>query len=133
MSDIGDGASITFGTTAFTGSFKTLQHTGVSRTPVDITHLGSTNAKEFMPGDLYDPGEISGTLSYNPDAQPPITNAAETITITFPVPTGSNNGATMACSGFVTQFDEPTLENDSEMIANITIKLTGQITWTDAS
>jgi len=126
MADIGDGATIAFGTSSFTGSWKTLQHTGVARTSVPTTHLTTSNAKTFMPGDLYDPGEISGTLSYDPDAQPPYNGAAETITITFP------GGATMAASGFVMNFDEPSLENDTEMIASVTIKLTGEITWTDA-
>ena len=124
MADIGDGASITFGTSSFTGSWKTLQHTGVSRASVDTTHLGTTNAKTFMSGDLYDPGEISGTLSYDPTSQPPYSGAAETVTITFP------DGTTMAASGFVTNFDEPSLENDVEMIASVTIKLSGAITWT---
>lgn len=133
MPDIGDGATIAFGTSSFTGSWKTLQHTGVTRVSVETTHLGTTSWKTFMPGDLVDPGEISGTLSYDPDAQPPYSGAAETITLSFPVPSGQTNAATMAASGFVTNFDEPTLENDSEMIANVTIKLSGTITWTDAS
>jgi len=126
MADIGDGATIAFTTSTFTGSWKTLQHTGVARASVDTTHLGTTTAKTYMPGDLYDPGEISGTLSYDPDDQPPYNGAAETITITFP------GGATMAATGFVTNFDEPSLENDVEMIASVTIKLTGSITWIDA-
>ncbi len=126
MADIGDGATIAFGTSSFSGAFKTLQHTGVSRASVPTYHLGTTTAKTYAVGDLYDPGEISGTLGYDPDAQPPYNGAAEAITITFP------GGATMACSGFVTNFDEPMLENDTEMIASITIKLSGSITWTDA-
>lgn len=133
MADIGDGATINFGTSSFSASWKSLQHVGVARQVIETTHLGTSNAKTFMPGDLYDPGEITGTLSYNPNTQPPIAGAAETITLTFPIPTGSNTGATMACTGFVTSFDEPTLENDTEMIANVSIKLSGEITWTDGT
>jgi len=133
MPDIGDGATLSFGTTNFQGNFKTLQHTGVNRAVIDTTYLGTSTAKTFMPGDLYDPGEISGTISYDPDTQPPYSNAAETMTLTFPVPAGSNNGATMNCSGFITNFDEPELVTDTEMIASITIKLSGSITWADAT
>lgn len=133
MSDIGDGATITFGTSSFTGEFKTLQHTGVSRASVPTTHLATSPAKTFMPGDLYDPGEISGVFAYDPDTQPPFSGVAETITLTFPVPTGKSTGATLAASGFITDFSEPSLETDTEMQANITIKLSGALTYTDAA
>ena len=130
MPDIGDGATIAFGTSSFTGSFKTLQHTGVSRASVETTHLGTSTAKTFMPGDLYDPGEISGSLSYDPDSQPPFSGATETVTLTVPLPAGGTTAAKVAAGWFITQFDDPSLENDNEMIASITVKLTGALTYT---
>lgn len=134
MADEGSGASITFGTSGTTINAISIQGSGIAREALETTHLQTTGGyKTYIPADYKDPGEISVTFRYDPDTQPPIAAAAETITITYPVPVGENNGATEASSGFVTSFDGPTLENDTVMDATMTIKRTGPITFTDAS
>lgn len=133
MADEGSGASITFGTSGTTINATSIQATGVSREALETTHLGTTGGtKTYIPADLKDPGEISVTFRYDPDTQPPIA-AAETITITYPVPATKNNGATEASSGFVSSWDAPTLENDTVMDATFSIKRTGPITYVDAT
>jgi hypothetical protein len=133
MADEGTGATLTFGTTGVTLDITSIASGGITREALETTNLGTTNAKTFIPGDLYDPGEITVQFQTNPDTQPPFTNASETVTITYPVPTGSNNGATEASSAFVTSVDVSTCEVDSIMMGSCTIKRTGAITFQDAS
>ena len=133
MADEGSGATLTFGTTGVSLDLLTIQGTGVSREALETTNLGTNTAQTFMPSDLYDPGEIAITFQYNPNTQPPFSNAAETITITAPVPSGNTNGATAASSGFVTNFDEGQMETGAIMVGSATIKRTGAITYADAS
>lgn len=134
MADGGYGVTITFGTSSFTAQvISDPQFSGQERTAIETTHHAVTNGwRTFIPGDLKDPGGITFDINFDPDAQPPITAAPETITLTFPVPSGSSNGATLACSGFVTAWEAGT-PIDDRMTASITIKFTGEPTWADAS
>lgn len=133
MADVSDGATLTFGTSGTSLSIRTLQHTGIGRAAAPTSHLGTSGGKTYIPGDTYEPGEITGTFLSDPDVQPPYTAAAETITITYPIPAGGASGATMAASGFVTNFDDAALELDQEMVGSFTIKLSGNLTFTDSA
>ena len=129
----GSGATITFGTSGGTYNCTSIQGSGIAREALETTHLGTTGGyKTYIPAAKQDPGEINITFRYDPNVQPPIA-AAETITITYPVPTGMNVGATEASSGFVSSWEAPNLELDSIADATMTIKRTGVITFTDAT
>ncbi|MHC4867867.1 MAG: hypothetical protein ACYTEX_27670 [Planctomycetota bacterium] len=63
---------------------------------------------------MVDNGELLINFHFNPDTEPPIDAAAETITITFP------STATWAFSGFMTNYaPEGTFE--SKMVASATV------------
>lgn len=132
--DVGTGTTIAFGTSSFTANIRSISADGISRAVIDKTHMGSTTSMRKRPGKLVDPGELTVEFELDPDAQPPIAGAPETITITFPIPTGSTNGATLAGEGFVSEWswNDP-LEDD--MTASMTIVWTGATgpAWTDAS
>lgn len=126
--DVGTGATLTF--SANTGwdssavDIQTISWSGISREAIETTHLGTTTARTFMPGDLYDPGEVTMELSYDDGVDTPIllADTAETITLTFPT-----SGATFACSGFCTSF-EVNVPLEERMTATLTWKMTGAIT-----
>lgn len=132
MADVGTGTSMTFATSNFSAELLSVSLEGVSRPALKTSHLGTTNYDTFMKGDLTDPGEIQITFQYNPNTQPPINGAAETITITYPVPAGSSNGATHVGSGFLTDFSV-TSELETVIQATATLKLSGTLTFNDAS
>ena len=121
--DLGTGVTIAFGTSAFVANVMSISHGGIQRPSVDTTHLGTTTARTFMPGDLYDGGEITLNIQWDPAAavKPPIGGAVETITIDFGTPT-------VSFSGFATGYgyDVPLEEL---MTSEITIKVTGAITY----
>lgn len=130
--DIGTGTSIVFGTSAFAANLLVVNHNNSSRPVVKTSHMGTTTNDTFMPGDLTDNGEVEVEFQFNPDNQPPISGAAETITISFPLSSGESVKATAAFSGFCFgwQWGAPMEEL---MTATATLKVSGAITWTDHS
>lgn len=133
MADVGTGGSVAFGTSSFTAAWQSIEWDEVTRTVVDTTHLGTTGGMTYMPGDLHETGGVTVEIQYDPDAQPPYTTAAETVTVTYPVPSGSTNGATVEGSGFVDSFTPGGMTVDELMTATMHIKFSGSLTFTDAS
>lgn len=135
MPDTGNLASITFGTSGFTASLTSIKPGAIKRPRINTSHLSTTSAsgEQYIPGDLpdYDESEIEG--QYNPNDQPPFNGAAETITITFPVPSGLSTGATLAGSGFVTEFAIGALKNNELMTFSAKISWATLPTFADAS
>ena len=137
--DVGTGTTITFGTSGFTANLMSVRWSGISRAAIDTSHMGTTAAganqfgsRTFIPGDLVDPGELALEVQFNPQTNPPIGAAAETITVTFPLVAGDATPASWACSGFVTAF-EITDPLDDKMMATMTVKLSGKVSMTDAA
>ena len=119
--DISSGIAIVFGTSGFTAQITDVAGPTSSRDSVEITHQGSTGGKAFMPTDLPDYGEISWDIHFNPDDDPPVNLAIESITITWP------SGATWVFDGFVTSY-EPAGPLLDKMTGSITVKISGDIT-----
>lgn len=124
--------TIAFGTSAFVAKIKSINGRPLTRADVDVTNLNSVGTtdtanvyREFQPGSI-DPGTCTLEIGFDPDASPPINAAKETITITWP------NGATWACSGYINNYD-PQGELDGHLVASITIKFSGEPTFTASS
>lgn len=130
--DTGFGASITF-SSGFAACIRDINWSGISREAIDTTCNSTSNgAMTFMPSDLEDPGELRVDLLFNPKTTPPYTSAAETITVTFPIPAGNTTATTWAASGFMTNFEFGAPYNDL-MTATATLKFSGAITITPGS
>lgn len=132
MADSGFGVAITF-SSSFCAAITNVKWSGMSRKAIDTTNSAtSAGAATFIPSDIEDYGELQVELLFNPNDTPPVASAAETVTVTFPVPSGSTNGATWAATGFLTNF-ECDVPIDDRMTATATIKFSGVVTFTDAS
>jgi hypothetical protein len=118
--DNATGASITFAT-GFFAEILDFNGPGMTRESLRTSHLGSTTWHSFIPGDLTDPGELSLTLGFDPSTDPPINDAAETCTITFP------DGSTWSGTAFMISFT-PRGALEEIMTADATVKFTGTIT-----
>ena len=81
--EISTSTAITFGTSYF-GKITSMSFSGMTRPAIDITHFGTQVVREFMPGDLYDDGQLSVTALFDATQLPPIGDVAESIVITFP-------------------------------------------------
>ncbi|MGH6867178.1 MAG: hypothetical protein ACREDO_13685 [Methyloceanibacter sp.] len=119
--DTGIGTAIAF-STGFLSRVLSIEISGIEREELDGTTMASTGgAKTFLPGDLYDPGEMTVEMQFDTDAAPPITGTAETITITWP------DAETWACSGFLKSMSVNAMPEEI-MTATAVIKFTGP--WT---
>lgn len=119
--DVGSGATISFGQSSFAMNIDTFNWSGISRQSIATSHLATDTADTFMPGDRYDPGELSMDLHYDESVAVPISAAAETITVTFP------SAAQYVASGFVTDF-AVTNGDEEKITATMTVKFSGAIT-----
>ena len=136
--DAGLGLAITF-SSGFMAEVDDVQWTGISRTAIDSSHMGTAVAgagkfgnMTFIPGRLVNPGELKVTIHYNPDTLPPIASASETVTVTYYPSGGNTTGANWSASGFMTGF-ELGAPKDEKMTATVTVKLTGNVTRTAGS
>jgi len=132
--NVGTGSTMTFGTSGFQTSTEVLSMSwsGFSFESIDVTQMGSTPGREFISGDLYDPGALELELHFNPDIPPPVTGVSETITLTFPPVTGQGTTGKWAASGFFTNFDV-NVPLEDKMTASASFKFTSTITFTDYS
>lgn len=134
MADQGFGTTITFQSGLF-GEVKAANFSGLTRDELDTTHMTTTNGwMTFIPSDLKNAGEVSVEIHWHPHTKmaaikTAMTAAAETITITAPVPTGGSSGATFACSGFMKSCDMG-LPHDGLMTSTCVLKFTGEPTMT---
>lgn len=120
--DLGHGTAISFAS-GFISRILSLEWTGMKRESVETTTLATSGGKTFLEGDNYDPGELKGQMQFDTDLAPPITNAASAFVVTFP------DGETWSGDGFLTEYDISGIENDSVMVADFTIKLTGSVAF----
>ena len=126
------GTTITF-QSGFFAEIQSVSVDGMSRAAHDKSHTGTDRWRTFFFSRLTDPGGLSVGIRYDPDTTPPINEAAETITITFPVPDGRDNGATIRCSGGMTEFSISGGAPDGMLEASCTLKFSGEPIFTASS
>lgn len=132
--DEGHGATLGLGTSTWDTAalITSIQFSAISRASLETTHLATANAKTFMPEDLPDYGTLTVEFLHIDAIAPPYA-AAETITVTYPVGVGQSGAATIACSGFLTEYTPGSPENGVIMRGMAVFKLTGQATFTPAT
>lgn len=128
----GNGWSISAGSSTFNANIISASGLEAARESIETSHLGTSSHKTFIPAKLVDNGELSMTIQFDADFDfDTIMHAdAETWTITWPLPAGQSSEATWAFSGFMTGYGGVTVENDSLQTADVTLKITGDITVT---
>lgn len=132
VTDIGTGATVAFLTSSFSANIMSIDGPGIERPAIDTTHLGTTTARTHMPGDLYDVGPFDLEIQFDPNLNPPISSAAETIRITWPLAAGQSVAAKWEFSGFITAY-KGGAKLEELMTGSMTIKGSGAITMTDAT
>jgi len=96
--DVARGVTIGFGASGFAAEITDMNWPSSSRESLETSHQGTTNAQTFMPADLFDEGEFSFDIHFNPDSSPPTHLDLEQITITGP------SGNTWVFDGFATAY-----------------------------
>lgn len=133
MTDVGTGATLGFGTSSFTANIMSMSWGGITREDVPTSHLLTVGGRTHIVGDLYEPGDLTIELQYDPDDRPPFDQVAEIITLTYPIPAGGATGATHAGTGFLTNWVPGQLDVDGLMVSTFTIKFSGDITFVNST
>jgi hypothetical protein len=122
MAEIGTGTSISYAT-GFFAEILDVSPPGASRESIQTSHMGTTVAHTFLPGDLVDWGELVVEMAFIASTAIPIDNAAEAIVISFP----DSASSTWTFNGFMTGF-EASVPLEERMTATATVKVTGDVT-----
>ena len=120
--EIGTGTSIQFDS-GFFAEVLDITPPNPSREAVNSSHMLTADNHTFEPVDLVNWGELKVDLHFDPQEEPPIDQAAESIVITFP----DSAGTTWTFQGFMTNY-EPKVPLEDKMTASATIKVTGGVT-----
>ena len=138
-SDIGTGAQLIFGTTAFAAEVVSITINGITRPSIDFTHLltpvaaaGEMGGRVYKPGKYADPGEIGMEIHWPVGVLPPIMEPPEQITMRFPLQEGETNPAQYVFTGFLTSLGG-TVPLEEKIAGNVTVKVSGLITHTAAT
>ena len=123
----GTGATITFGTSAFTAEIVDIKRTPRKRDAIETTYLGTTGSRTYIPSTLWEPGEYDLTVHFNPDVRYAEATTGETVTVTFPVIGSNATPSTDASQGFVTEALEFTAMVGKLMEGKVKVKLTGPV------
>lgn len=127
----GQGIAIVFGSSGFVATLHFVGGTERTRPAIETSHLGLVAGSErtYIPHDLIEGGEF--VLRYEWEQSfstfPPLTDAAETITITFPKLSGEATAATLAGTGFCIRDKSADAEVNQSgvMVGELTIKWDG--------
>ena len=105
------GATLTFGTSAWVGEITGFTGHEATRDSVDDTAITDTSVQS-IPSLIIDYGSFSVDTKFDQSAAVamPIDQVAETITTTYPLKSGESTNATIAGSGFLTSAKYPDAE-----------------------
>ncbi len=119
----GTGTTITFGS-GFTANLIDVSGPSMERGAIDVTHMASIAAMEFLPATLYDGGSVDITLEFKGDDDPPIDSVAEElITIDW---AGVLGAGSYSFQGFMTNYT-PSATIGDRMTATASLKVAGGV------
>lgn len=123
----GHGASITFGTTAFTGAITSIGGNTNAIEDIEDFDLSTTTRKTFRPSDLIDPGEFTVTFFVDSEDAYPAPGTAETITITYKQQPGeTTSAANLAGTGYIKSVTTAQHATGEMMTGELVVKWDGK-------
>lgn len=128
--DIGQGTYVGFGTALNTATgykITGVNHGGISRAVADATHMTSS-AKEFVASAIYDPGELSVEVLFDPGIKPTadLANVVTNQTVNVYWAAGGTTTQLWSALGYATGF-EAGAQMEDMMSGTLTIKLSGTL------
>ena len=128
--DIGQGTYVTFGTALHTATgykISGVNHGGITRAVADATHMLSS-AKEFVASSIYDPGELSVEVLFDPSVKPTadLANVATNQVVNVYWANGGTATSLWSAFGYASGF-EAGAQMEDMMSGTLTIKLSGTL------
>ena len=125
----GTGASITFATSSFTGTYRQIGELEIEIEAIDSTTLNIATGDEMIhfAGDNPNPSEVTCETRFQGAQAQPALGVHETITITLRKETSaSTTAANLAGTGFITAFRKlPNLQRNQLNVGMIRFKFDG--------
>ena len=111
------------------GSVQSISGMSLSRASIDTSALEHTAGKEFIASGLYDSGELSFEIQYDPGStgHDKLTTSLKAGTDGAVIVTFSDSATWTSAGGHVTAF-EPGMEVDGVTTGSCTIKISGAVT-----
>ena len=124
MASTGNGVTLSVGTSV--AKVRSISGVSQSADAIETSHLGTTNFKTMMAGDLTDPGSFTADIIYTGSSFSVANQgeAAKTITITFPAISGGVS-TSLSGSGFISGHNFPEVQNGDVMVQQITVQFDG--------
>jgi len=124
MALTGNGASISI--SGFTGTVQTIAGIEHTREVMDVTPLDAADFEEFDPAPLRNPGSVDVVYFYDSSNEAPLSGAAGTVTVTFPLKSGESTAATLSGTGFLSRAGITELNNTDKTMGEITVQWDGK-------
>jgi hypothetical protein len=126
IGDTGNGATATFGTSSLSLAIVSMQISEQSVSMLDVSTLSTTGVQEMIASDLLTTQEVTLNVLFVASATAPVVGgAAETMTVTLPLFTGTTTAANLAGTAQFTSFKLPDLANGQLMMATVKFKYNG--------
>lgn len=114
--DVGTGTTFTLSTsTTFVPHLRGIKLSPETVAALDATYMGTTGYREMIQGDLKTPGQITLDADFNPSLASPLGTAAQTGTLTLPIPPGGSAGATIVGTGFFISVNDADIQLEDKM------------------
>lgn len=134
--DTGNGATITFGTSALSLAVTEIQIGETTIDMLDVSTLATTGYFKRMAADLKSAGDITVSfLHITQTAAPGVGGTPETFTVTFPQQAGDSAAATLVGTVVITGWTPPTLKNNEVQMGQVKVSFDGDTgpTYTKAT
>ena len=127
MADTGQGATLTLATTGAVGVIRSMTLPEFAIDKIETSDLSTTGFKTYIATDLAEPGELTAEIIFDAeDDDVPSFGVSETVTVTWPIhTTGNTTNATLAGTGFITNFKLPDMQIGELQVATITVAFDG--------
>ena len=126
--DLGTGASVSFSSGSI-GAIRSITMPEIAIEDIESSHLGTTNYKTFLGGDLADPGEASFEIVWDPESDALHTlGTPDVMTVTWPVSVSGQTAASFVADGYFKSDKLPDLNLEELQVGNATFKLNGEDT-----
>lgn len=136
--DTGNGATLTFGTSALSLSIKDIDISEISIASLNSSVLATTEFEEMAPADLKKPPKVTATFFANGATPEPkigqlaaLTRASgvaytgETITLTYPVVGDSGTAGKFVGTGYIESWKPSKFANGAWQEGNIVVQFDG--------
>jgi hypothetical protein len=95
---------------------------------LDASALDTEDEKEYVPGDLIEPGEIENELYFDGEQDLPEPRTKATVTVTYPLAEGQATAASWTASGFFIGKVLPSAQLNTLMKSKVKFALDGRET-----